>query len=197
MRHKGRITQWQDDRGFGFIEPMSGGDRVFVHIKAFASRHRRPVADDLVTYELKHDPRGRPRGVNVSFAGDRAPRTTSRVPGAKSLLFAAIFLVSVSVAVFAGKLPVFVLWSYSVGSGITFLAYGWDKSSARLKRWRTTESTLHLLSLLGGWPGALIAQKYLRHKSSKQSFRNVFWGTVVLNCCGLVFVLMNPEVLWR
>jgi uncharacterized membrane protein YsdA (DUF1294 family)/cold shock CspA family protein len=193
MRHKGRITQWQDDRGFGFIEPMSGGDRVFVHIKSFASRHRRPVADDLVTYELKHDPRGRPQAVDVKFSGDRALRATSPVPGAKSLLFAATFMVSLSVAVFAGKLPVFVLWLYSVGSGITFLAYGWDKSSARLKRWRTTESTLHLLSLLGGWPGALVAQKYLRHKSSKQPFQNVFWGTVVLNLCGLAVLVWMPS----
>lgn len=194
MRHKGRITEWQDARGFGFITPMSGGDRVFVHITSFSKRHRRPVADDLVTYELKRDPRGRPQGVNVKFTGDRTVRAPSPAPGAKSLLFAAIFLVSVSVAVFAGRLPVFVLWLYSVASGITFLAYGWDKSSARLDRWRTTESTLHLLSLLGGWPGALVAQKYLRHKSSKQSFQNVFWGTVVLNCGALVFVLMNPEI---
>jgi uncharacterized membrane protein YsdA (DUF1294 family)/cold shock CspA family protein len=189
MRHKGRITQWQDERGFGFIEPMAGGERVFVHIKSFPNRHRRPVAEDLVTYELKRDPRGRLQGVNVTFAGARALRATSPVPGAKSLLFAATFLVAVSVAVFAGALPVFVLWLYSVGSGITFLAYGWDKSSARLNRWRTMESTLHLLSLLGGWPGALMAQKFLRHKSSKQSFQNVFWGTVVLNCGGLAALL--------
>jgi uncharacterized membrane protein YsdA (DUF1294 family)/cold shock CspA family protein len=197
MRHKGRIAQWQDDRGFGFIESMSGGERVFVHVKSFTNRHRRPVTDDLVTFELTHDPRGRPQGVNVTFTGDRTLRATSPMPGATSLLVAATFLISVFVAVIAGRLPVFVFWLYSVGSGITFLAYGWDKSSARPNRWRTTESTLHLLSLVGGWPGALIAQKYLRHKSSKQSFQNVFWGMVVLNCGGLVFLLMNPEILWR
>jgi uncharacterized membrane protein YsdA (DUF1294 family) len=50
------------------------------------------------------------------------------------------------------------------------------------------KSTLHGLSLLGGWPGAMIAQQTLRHKSSKESFRAVFWITVVLNCC--VFLWM-------
>ena len=196
MRHKGRIVQWQDDRGFGFIEPMSGGDRVFVHIKSFTNRRRRPVGDDLVTYDLKHDPRGRPRGVNVAFTGDGALRATSPVPGAKSLLFVAGFLVFVSAAVIAGRLPAFIFGLYFVGSGFTFLAYAWDKSSARLNRWRTPESTLHLLSLVGGWPGALLAQKYLRHKSSKQSFQTAFWITVVLNCGALVFLLMNPDILW-
>ena len=113
-----------------------------------------------------------------------------------SLLLATTFLVFVSVMVIAGKLPAFVFWIYSVSSGITFIVYGWDKSSARLNRWRTTESALHLLSLLGGWPGALVAQKYLRHKSSKQSFQNAFWATVALNCGGLVWLLINPKGFW-
>ncbi|PKO61660.1 MAG: DUF1294 domain-containing protein, partial [Betaproteobacteria bacterium HGW-Betaproteobacteria-17] len=54
-------------------------------------------------------------------------------------------------------------------------------------RWRTQESTLHLFALAGGWPGALAAQKLLRHKSSKPSFQFVFWVTVILNCCVLAW----------
>ena len=196
MRHKGRLTEWQDERGFGFITPMSGGDRVFVHIKSFTNRHRRPLGDELVTYELKRDPKGRLQGVNVAVSGDKAPRASSPEPGAKSLLLAATLIVFISAAVIVGRLPVLVFWLYSVGSGITFLVYGWDKSSARLNRWRTPESTLHLLSLLGGWPGALVAQKYLRHKSSKQSFQTAFWATVVLNCGALIWLLMNPDGFW-
>ena len=196
MRHKGRLTEWQDDRGFGFITPKAGGERVFVHIKSFTSRHRRPIGDELVTYELKRDPKGRLQGANVTFSGDRAVRASAPGPGAKSLLFAGTFLVLMSVAVIAGKLPTFILWLYLVGSGVAFIAYAWDKSSARNNRWRTPESTLHLFGLLGGWPGALIAQKTLRHKSSKQSFQVTFWGTVALNCGGLIWLLMNPEALW-
>lgn len=70
---------------------------------------------------------------------------------------------------------------YSLVSAITFLAYAQDKSAAQHNRWRTKESTLHGLALIGGWPGALLAQKFLRHKSSKASFQRVFWVTVVVN----------------
>ena len=56
---------------------------------------------------------------------------------------------------------------------------------------RTPEARLHLYELLGGWPGALVAQQKLRHKSSKQAFREVFWSTVVLNVLGFV-LLASP-----
>jgi uncharacterized membrane protein YsdA (DUF1294 family) len=45
-----------------------------------------------------------------------------------------------------------------------------------------------LLSLAGGWPGALVAQQKLHHKSKKQSFRLVFWLTVLLNCGAFVWL---------
>jgi uncharacterized membrane protein YsdA (DUF1294 family) len=44
---------------------------------------------------------------------------------------------------------------------------------------KTPESNLHLLALAGGWPGALFAQQFLRHKSAKAEFRGTFWVTVV------------------
>jgi len=69
--------------------------------------------------------------------------------------------------------------------------YALDKSAAKKGAWRTQESTLHLLSLAGGWPGALIAQQKLRHKSKKQSFRFVFWVTVIMNCSAF-FWLFTP-----
>ena len=67
-------------------------------------------------------------------------------------------------------------------SGVTFATYAWDKLAARRGTWRTSERTLHLLALAGGWPGALLAQKLLRHKSRKQPFRAIFWVTVVASC---------------
>ena len=92
------------------------------------------------------------------------------------------FLVFVAGAVFAGKLPIAVLGLYCTASVVAFVAYALDKSAARNDRWRTQESTLHLFALVGGWPGALAAQRLLRHKSRKRSFQIVFWGTVVINC---------------
>ena len=74
----------------------------------------------------------------------------------------------------------------------TILAYAVDKRAARKDRWRVPEAHLHLLSLLGGWPGAILAQQKLRHKTVKRSFRFVFWITVILNVAGLVW-LLSPQ----
>lgn len=95
-------------------------------------------------------------------------------------------------AVFLGKLhvafPVLVL----LVSLITFCAYALDKRAARRGAWRTSESTLHLLALFGGWPGALLAQRWVRHKTRKVAFLRVFWITVVLNVC-LIFAAMTES----
>jgi uncharacterized membrane protein YsdA (DUF1294 family) len=77
-----------------------------------------------------------------------------------------------------------VLGLYLAASVLVFIAYAIDKSAAQNDQWRTKESTLHLFALVGGWPGALVAQRLFRHKTSKKSFQTVFWATVVLNCAG-------------
>jgi len=79
-----------------------------------------------------------------------------------------------------------VVLVYGAASLASFLAYAMDKAAAVRRGWRTPERTLHLLDLLGGWPGGLLAQQWLRHKTVKPSFVMVFWLTVVLNMAGLV-----------
>jgi uncharacterized membrane protein YsdA (DUF1294 family) len=93
-----------------------------------------------------------------------------------------IFGCVVVALVFLGKTPFLVPFLYVIASGITFTAYGFDKSAAMNNRWRTQESTLHVLSLLGGWPGALIAQHMFRHKSRKLEFQIFFWLSAAINC---------------
>src|SRR5690606_9186785 len=167
MRHQGRITTWKDDQGFGFVTPQGGGRQVFIHIKSFASQRRRPVGNELVTYELRIDSKGRPQGEKVAFAGEAVSQVAGQ--GLGSIAFAAAFLVALTGAIVAGKLPAAVLGLYLAASAIAFVAYALDKSAARNGRWRTAESTLHLFGLAGGWPGALLAQRLLRHKSRKTS----------------------------
>ena len=192
MRYQGKISNWKDDRGFGFITPNGGWNPVFVHIKSFANRTKRPEENEIVTYELKTDAQGRQQAQNVAFVGEPWRSASSTGQSNTSLIFAATFLVLVAGAVFARRLPLGVLGLYFSASAIAFIAYARDKSAAKNDRWRTPESTLHLFALLGGWPGALAAQKLLRHKSKKQSFQIVFWATVVLNCCVLGWLLSSP-----
>jgi uncharacterized membrane protein YsdA (DUF1294 family)/cold shock CspA family protein len=191
MRTKGTITTWNDEKGFGFITPISSGKQVFVHIKAFGNRNRRPEINQLVTYALASDKKGRPRAIKATLAGDRLPERVRRSNDSLFVIVAVIFLLIVSVSVLTGKIPPLVLALYITASLLTFIAYALDKSAARKGAWRTKESTLHLLSLAGGWPGALVAQQKLRHKSKKESFRSVFWLTVLLNCGVFVWLLTS------
>jgi uncharacterized membrane protein YsdA (DUF1294 family)/cold shock CspA family protein len=181
MRTQGKITAWKGDKGYGFITPSSGAKQVFVHINAFADRNSRPQIKQIVTFTLSTDKQGRPCAVRVTRAGESLPGEIKRNDKSLYVLGAVFFLVAVVLAVAIGGIPFPVLLLYLAASALTFIVYAMDKSAARSGAWRTQESTLHGLSLIGGWPGALIAQQVLRHKSKKEDFRFVFWLTVVIN----------------
>lgn len=83
---------------------------------------------------------------------------------------------------------------YLVVSLACYLVYAADKSAARAKARRTPESTLLMLGLACGWPGAILAQQRLRHKSVKVPFRIKFWLTVLVNIVAFLF-LASRQVL--
>ena len=188
MRSKGKMTSWNDDKGFGFIAPFDGGDRIFIHIKAIKNRGRRPAANDVVTYSIANDNQGRTRAVDATLAGEKPRKMAAQKSNRPVMIIAWLFLIMVAISCFLTELPIIVLGAYLLISMITFIAYAIDKSAAQAGRWRTAEASLHLLALLGGWPGALLAQQTLRHKSRKGSFRVTLWFTVLLNCAGLVWL---------
>jgi uncharacterized membrane protein YsdA (DUF1294 family) len=105
-----------------------------------------------------------------------------------AIVVATLFLAMLCVGAARGTLPAAVPALYVVASIAAAVAYATDKSAAERGAWRTRERTLHLVALIGGWPGALIAQTLLRHKTRKPSFRFAFWATVVLNCGVLAWV---------
>jgi uncharacterized membrane protein YsdA (DUF1294 family)/cold shock CspA family protein len=196
MRFEGTLKTWNDDRGFGFIEPIQGGQEIFVHIKAFGPRGARPQVQQLLSFEIEVGPQGK-RAKNVEFVRGVPPRTRARRESPAEWGTVTLFVVAVIALPFVA---VAVLWKpplvlgavYAGASLLAFLAYAIDKSAARRGAWRTSEATLHLLAVAGGWPGALVAQHVLRHKSAKAEFRRVFWGTVVVNAA--VFILLCSPV---
>ena len=118
----------------------------------------------------------------------------SRARGVPAALGAAsVFFVLLAGLFVLDELPVTLLAAYGLFSAVAFLMYGADKAAAEQGRWRTPESTLHTIALVGGWPGALVARRVFRHKTTKQPFRTIFWSTVVANCVALAwFVLEAP-----
>lgn len=188
VRRKGTIKSWNADKGFGFISPSSGGKDLFLHITSLQQRGRTPGVGESVIYTLSKDKQNRPCAVDATFDGEKRQGKTKQSKGLSAVIIAALFLLFVAAVTYTGHLPVPVLWLYLAVSFITLMVYWNDKSAARKGEWRTPESTLHTLALFGGWPGALIAQTVLRHKSSKTSFRVVFFLTVFLNVIVLLWV---------
>ncbi len=194
MRFKGSVKSWNDDRGFGFIEADQGGQEVFVHIKAFPPRAGRPHLNQRVTFEIELNREGKKRARNVEVV--RPPSTSKRRPnnnpaqwGTASLFAIPVFAVVYMLVALAWRVPNWFAALYVGASVICFAAYAADKSAAVAGNWRIAESTLLFLGLAGGWPGAIVAQQVLRHKSNKASFRSAFWGSVVINV--VAFVVLN------
>lgn len=190
MRQAGRITDWNDDKGFGFVLPHGGGTRAFVHINEFQRGSRRPVNGDMISYLPGVDARGRTNARQVRHAGQRieAPRNPSRIPRAA---LGAAFLTGGAIAVIADVFPALLVVVYFVISALSYLMYRSDKLAARSGDQRMPETNLHLADLLGGWPGALIAQQQYRHKTIKRSFQWVFWTTVAMNLVVAAWLLRS------
>ena len=204
-KQQGHIKKWQDDKGFGFIETQNG-DSIFFHINEFKAR-RRPEVGEPVVFTFGQDNQGRMQAKDVqelSFVQQKMARKNSQIrqrnhkrsmqadfeAGQKKRLFLGVGFYGVLILlVVMNKLSWLVLAWYAVLGVITYGMYAKDKAAAQSGAWRTPESTLHLLSALGGWVGAMVAQTYLRHKSQKPEFRVAYYLTVVINMAGLLFIL--------
>ena len=188
MRRAGRISAWNEDKGYGFVVPHDGGNRAFVHIKAFQFGSRRPVDDDLISYSTSKDDRGRTTAVDVRFAGQRIESRGPTKPVPR-LALGAIALVTVVLGTLSGIVPSVIPIGYLAFSSLSYFMYSVDKMAAGRGMQRTPESTLHVVDFLGGWPGGLIAQQRLRHKTVKTSFQSTFWVTVLANIAGVTWLV--------
>ncbi|HCE2112576.1 TPA: cold shock and DUF1294 domain-containing protein [Vibrio parahaemolyticus] len=176
---KGKVIEWNDSKGYGFISALNGELRVFLHISTVQSKGRRPKVDDEVKFEVNEDKKGRYNATNVTILGSGSVPST--------IMFSIVYLVLASTAVFIlGGEKLFIA-AYILMSIVTYVMYAIDKNAAQNGKWRTPENTLHLLSLLGGWMGALCAQNQFRHKSKKQPFKSILWLTIFVNIGAFVW----------
>lgn len=186
-RQTGTLVQWDDAKGYGFIAPDGGAARLFVHIKAFAARAQRPAVGERLSFESGRDTQGKPRALAVRAIKAPPPPAPQRDRG-RVLLVIPAFAGFVLACRLIWGLPNWLWGLYSAMSMATFIVYALDKRAALRGDWRVGENTLHGLSLACGWPGALLAQRLLRHKSVKPPFQRVYWATVVLNVAAFVAV---------
>jgi uncharacterized membrane protein YsdA (DUF1294 family)/cold shock CspA family protein len=193
MRLAGRISGWNEDKGYGFVVPHDGGARAFVHIKKFQFGSRRPVDGDLISYTTFKDDRGRLNAAEVRFAGQKIEEREIATPIPR-LAIGIFTLLAVVVGTIFGFLPVIIPASYVLLSCLSYIMYTLDKVAAGKDRQRTPEVHLHFVDLLGGWPGALIAKQQSRHKTVKTSFQSVFWFTVVANIAAVAWLVYSGIV---
>ena len=216
MQKQGKVVRWDSARAFGFIRSPETPADIFFHIKDFRGAAV-PQEGMPVTFEEIHVGGKGPRAMSVQASmslqdapGSRATaraampstqarnRTLNRTmpsrPAGPALLLMLGWAVLLGWESRAGRLPVMVLPIALLLNLVTFFMYWVDKHAAQTGRWRIPENTLHLLGLLGGWPGAWWAQALLRHKSRKASFLAAYWATVALHCIVLAGFLFSPQL---
>lgn len=203
MTRQGQLVRWEAARGFGFIRSPDVSADVFVHLRDFVDRDVAPQVGMVLQFEEIHVGGKGPRAVAVQALGATLRRTgklpaparrfEAKVPGRTRRREAApapssalpFTLLSIGYAFVLGygvsvmRIPMVALGALLLASLLTFFVYGFDKNAAETGRWRTKESTLHLLALIGGWPGAWCAQRVFRHKVRKAGFMAVYWATVL------------------
>jgi uncharacterized membrane protein YsdA (DUF1294 family)/cold shock CspA family protein len=164
-----RVAEWNAEKGYGWLQ--WGNKRVFLHRRDLSGTGRTPRVGEQVLFILGKDAEGRPCAKNVM-----STRRGSFGRSLLSLVLLGVLLVLPTVAIHRSEVDVWKVAAYVLTiSVLTYATYASDKQRARTKGWRTPESHLHLLELLGGWPGAWLAQRQLRHKCSKGSYQFVFW----------------------
>ncbi|RUO68998.1 DUF1294 domain-containing protein [Pseudidiomarina sediminum] len=176
MRRNGTLVKWNAAKGYGFVKPSSGGKELFAHVSAFSNRARTPKVGDLVTFNDARQDDGKLRAVDIDYF-----HTKLSFHWLPWFLLGAGYLAAVTTLGFMGRLPLELSYVFLFVSVVAYLAYAHDKHAATEGAQRVPENALHSLSLLGGWPGALLAQQQFRHKTKKTSFRWVFYFSVLVN----------------
>lgn len=177
MRYQGRITEWNDERGFGFVTIDASGERIFFHVSALQGSSERPANGMNVSFEIVTPAGKKPRAVKLRYPGAAStwPPKRGRPWGwAPDVVIAGAHVAVPLWLVASGKWPALLLAVIAGMSCVAFVLYNVDKRRAERDDRRIPESRLQLVGLAGGWLGALSAQRLFRHKSAKRPYVHTF-----------------------
>jgi uncharacterized membrane protein YsdA (DUF1294 family)/cold shock CspA family protein len=202
-RERGKLEDWLDNRGFGFIRRPGNQGKIYVHMKSIGKSTERPAIGDHLEYTVSQGKDGRPIAVDVTHVAappplppppileehSHAPHTVLGV--ATRVVGAAVILALLSANIFTGRLPWWVALLYLIASTGSFLLYWSDKRASIDGGWRKPELRLHLLDLTFGIVGGLFAQHVLRHKTYKPGFVTETALITMLHILLLGFILFG------
>ena len=172
--------------------PRTGYDILF-HIRDYRGSAS-PREGETVWFDEVTSPSPRPRAVKVSTVSGNAEvhhNRPHRSIGQKShgrtlfLLFI-LWAVLQTWGMWDLRLPLWLVAAALGANLFSFLAYAIGTQAASVKRRHMPETFLHLLSLLGGWPAAGLAQAIVRYRSRNPSFATLYWCTVTLHLAVLM-----------
>lgn len=203
MRDQGRLVEWFDEQGYGFIQPNDHQkDRVFLHIKDFARQGPRPIVGCALEYTVTVDERGRYRAQQAVYL--KASQTKAAKASAVSAktsnitqkmqpmqILCVAYIVALALLTLLGLLSGMLLLFISLMNALSYWLYAQDKEAAQQGGRRIPENNLHIVAFLGGWPAAWLAQQKLRHKTQKQPFGKIYFCTIGLNIL-LILWLISP-----
>jgi len=178
---QGYIIHFNEEKGYGFIDSDEYEENIFVHISEVTN------AESLE------------QGQEVEFQIEKTAKGLSAVSvkaGAKQhspyLIFGIVsLLMTLAIFTYATQ-QLQILLAYLLAINIsTFLLYGYDKFVSKGERLRVPELNLQALALLGGSPAALLAQRFFRHKTIKESFQIIYWIIVAIQFGVLIFMMKD------
>ncbi|EEX33350.1 MULTISPECIES: DUF1294 domain-containing protein [Vibrio] len=171
MAIQGTISEWHDTKGYGYISVDDQEAQIKFHLCDLEAYGHPPRISERVQFRLAKDAQGGIRAVNVE----------RQVVFNFSLSIAIWFFTTLVASVFLLDYPPLSFVLYIALSTIAYMVYALDKHALHTGGWRVPSLTFHVLNIVGGWPGALLAQSVLHHKYNDIGYKSLFWLTLFAN----------------
>ena len=180
----GEIIQWQPEKSSGLVKVAQLDEPIIFHLHDVENPQISPQIGKKVTIQAVYDAHALCWTATKITSEQRQQPMQKQQPISKKSAFSwqGVLFGLVATAVWLLVLAMTERWLIIPTifmSVISFALFAIDKYKVRHQQWRIAESSLHLMDLLGGWCGGLLAMTALHHKIHKKSFLVIFTITVI------------------